>query len=420
MLTQLRKKFILINMGFVGLVLLCVFASVCTSSYQSWKTDIEKSLQLALTVKKDPVNKPPQQEQPEPEHWEKAPYTKFASICAVLADKEGNLLQIVQESDLLTESELEQAALSAFSAVPAFGKLDSWNLYYRKQNTPDGIRIAFADSSYLAHSLRNLLITSLLIGLCSMVAMFFISLFLSKWALRPVEKAWKQQQQFVADASHELKTPLTVILANNNILFSHPEKTVAQQRKWLESTAEEATHMKKLVDDLLFLAQSDDQQTTQRHMEELDWSELTWNMLLQWEPIAYEKQIHLTSEIQPGCIIEGDVTQIRQLIHILLDNACKYAGGNGSVSLQLTAQQNTAQLSLLNSGPLIAAEDLPHLFERFYRSDKARTRDGGFGLGLSIAKNIVDSHHGTITAESTEALNGTRFTVQFSRLGKKT
>ena len=250
-----------------------------------------------------------------------------------------------------------------------------------------------------------------------MVAIFFISLFLSKLAVRPVEKAWKQQQQFVADASHELKTPLTVILANNNILISHVNDTAANQKKWLDSTGEEAEHMRKLIENMLFLAQGDAGQTPAIQIP-VHFSELAWSVLLQFEPIAYEKQIELDSDIQPGLYIKGDTTQLKQLIHIFLDNGCKYAGQHGQVFLRLFSQQNNVLLCVRNTGAVIPKEELPHIFERFYRSDKARVREGGFGLGLAIAKSITESHSGTISVESTPE-TGTKFTVCFARVSSE-
>lgn len=183
---------------------------------------------------------------------------------------------------------------------------------------PDGtVVVALADSHYVTASLQQMLLSCLLIGAGGLVAFFTISLFLSRWALRPVEEAWQRQRQFVADASHELKTPLTVILANQNILKSHVQDTVASQQKWIDSTGEEAQHMRRLVDDLLFLAKADaDMEQRQQAHGNVDISELVWNVVLQFEPVAYEKEVSLQTDIQPGLHMAGDMTQLRQLVHI--------------------------------------------------------------------------------------------------------
>ena len=323
MLKRLRRKIVLINMAFVGVVLIAVFSAVCITSYQSLKSDIYHSLQLATEQRGD---------KPEPpladEKKDNFPKQNLIAVCTVMVDDSGTIKQSYQNTTFLSDELLSEAAKAAFAAKTENGSLSAYSLFYQKRSFFGGTKIAFADSEYLYSSLRQLIFTSLLIGGCSMVAIFFISLFLSKLAVRPVEKAWKQQQQFVADASHELKTPLTVILANNNILLSHINDTVANQKKWLDSTGEEAEHMRKLIDNMLFLAQGDAGQTPAIQIP-VHFSELVWSVLLQFEPIAYEKQIELDSDIQPELYIKGDTTQLKQLIHIFLDNGCKYAGSTG-------------------------------------------------------------------------------------------
>ena len=135
---------------------------------------------------------------------------------------------------------------------------------------------------------------------------------------------------------------------------------------------------------------------------------------MQFEPIAYENDISIDADIQEGINVRGDQTQLKQLLHILLDNACKYAGEKGKVKFSMKRRQNNTVLSVYNSGAYIPKEDLPHIFERFYRADKARTREGGFGLGLAIAKSIVANMGGDISAESSES-TGTVFTVRFGK-----
>lgn len=409
MLKRLRRKIVLINMAFVGVVLVAVFATVCITSYQSLKSDISHSLQLATEQRGDKPEPPL-----EDGKKENFPKQNLIAVCTVIVDDSGAIKQFSQSNAFLSDDLLSKAALAAFEAETESGSLTEYSLFYQKRSFFGGTKIAFADSEYLYSSLRQLIFTSLLIGGCSMIAIFFISLFLSKLAVRPVEKAWKQQQQFVADASHELKTPLTVILANNNILLSHVNDTVANQKKWLDSTGEEAEHMRKLIDNMLFLAQGDAGQLPVIQVP-VDFSELVWSVLLQFEPIAYEKQMELDSDIQPGLYIKGDITQLKQLIHIFLDNGCKYAGQHGQVFLRLYSQQNNVLLCVRNTGAVIPKEELPHIFERFYRSDKARVREGGFGLGLAIAKSITENHAGTISVESAPE-TGTKFTVCFTRV----
>ncbi|MGN0442117.1 MAG: sensor histidine kinase [Acutalibacteraceae bacterium] len=244
----------------------------------------------------------------------------------------------------------------------------------------------------------------------SLVAFFFVSLFLSKWALKPVEKAWIQQKQFIADASHELKTPLTVILANTKILSDKRDEKIEDQIQWIESTQAEAESMKELVESLLFLARSDaESEQTKMVVENVSLSDLTESTALQFEPVAYERSIVLTTVIEENVFISGDSSQLNRLLQIMLDNACKYTPVNGEIVITLSKNH----LSVFNSGPPIPEESLPHLFERFYRADKARSDRSSFGLGLSIAKTIVTNHGGTLTVESSDKIGGTVFTFSF-------
>lgn len=301
------------------------------------------------------------------------------------------------------------------------GILSGLSLRYMMRQTPDGIKIAFADRSGEIHAIAQLIGTSLLIGLGGLAAFFGISLFLSGWALRPVRRAWEQQRRFVADASHELKTPLTVILANTEILQAHPQDTIASQGKWVEYIGTEARRMKGLVDDLLFLAKSDAARDAVFAVS-LNFSDTVLNGLLPFEPVAFERGLDLHSDVAPGLLVAGDEGQLGQLVRILLDNACKYAApagdGKGAVTLTLEQEGERACLRVVNTGPVLPPDQLAHIFERFYRADASRTRrsgmdgeeQGGYGLGLSIAQSIVERHRGQIVAESIPG-RGTAFTV---------
>ena len=236
-------------------------------------------------------------------------------------------------------------------------------------------------------------------------------MFLSQWALRPIEKSWQQQRQFVADASHELKTPLTVLLADADILLAHPEQTIDSQRKWVEYIQDEARRMKELVEDLLFLARNDSAAEKERKRQPVVLSDVCWNCMLSFEPVAFERGAQVNGDIDPEVRLLGDEGQLRRLVTILLDNACKYCGPEGTVDLSLKRSGDRAVLTVHNTGEPIPPEALPHLFERFYRQDSARAREtGGYGLGLAIAASVVERHRGKISVTSTAA-EGTTFTV---------
>ena len=216
---------------------------------------------------------------------------------------------------------------------------------------------------------------------------------------------------FVSDASHELRTPITVILANLNILSSKKDDLIKTQYQWIDNTKEEANRMKQLVDELLFLARSDDRQN-KLVFSKIDLSELLLSRMLSFEALAFEKGIRLDYEIADGLYIIGHEGNVKQLLSILLDNAMKYCGDKGSVYLKAFSLKDRTYVLIKNSGDLIDAEDLKHIFERFYRTDKSRSRtEGGYGLGLAIAKTIVDNMHGKISVLSDKE-NGTVFKLE--------
>lgn len=228
-----------------------------------------------------------------------------------------------------------------------------------------------------------------------LVGYLIISIILSKIALQPVEESWNKQKQFVADASHELKTPLSVIMANTEIIASHQDETVASQMKWIENTRAEAKRMADLVADLLFLAKNDDVLKVQ--MEDTDFSDCVNTIVLGYEAIFYENDKIFRYDIAPSVHVNGNAAQLKQLATILLDNANKYSKGSGNIDLKLHAVGKHAVLTVSNDSEQLTEEQAKHLFDRFYTVDLSRNRNsGGNGLGLSIAQVICQTHDGNI------------------------
>ena len=328
-------------------------------------------------------------------------------------DGDGNIVSSWLENVTISDEALAGAVSGALEHGGSQGVLRDLELRFMTAETPAGLKIAFIDMNDEINSMNRILLTSLGVGACSLVALFFISLLFSGWAMRPVKEAWERQRRFVADASHELKTPLTVMLMNNGIVLSHPEATVESQRKWLESSAEEGERMKSLIGGMLYLAKNDGD-TEKPLALRFSLSDAVWNRILPFESAAYERGLELKSDVAPDIYVNGDREQIKQLIGILLDNAVKYAGEGTTVLVRLSRQGERALLSVQNFGEPIDPEDLPHIFERFYRGDKSRSREqGGYGLGLAIAKSIADSHRARLTAQSSPD-TGTVFTASFS------
>ncbi len=324
------------------------------------------------------------------------------------SDSSSSVMDVDVLSDVITRI-LEDSASS--------GVIDEYHLTWMREAVTNGWRIALADTSQRDASFASQLTADLLIFVAAMAAVFGVSELLSSIALRPVRDAWERQQRFVSDASHELKTPLSVIIANTQIL--EKDQSLAEDtRRWVDSTADEATHMKSLVEDLLTLARTDEavsgSATSALVRTDLDLSSLVDGCALEFDALAFERGCGLESEVEPGITYSGDKTQLSRAIRTLIDNATKYAEKGTTVKVALARHGHRAVLTVNNQGSPIPSDELEHLFDRFYRSDRARTREttGGFGLGLAIAKGIFDAHGAKISVTSTEG-SGTTFRVEF-------
>jgi signal transduction histidine kinase len=249
--------------------------------------------------------------------------------------------------------------------------------------------------------LKNLLVI-IWIGIGDgLILSYFVGIFLASKTLIPIQKSWEKQSQFAADASHELRTPLAVIRTHLELLFRHPSNTIEQESLAIYKSLSEVDRISKLVEDLLTLARTDsNDQLINPSMFLLD--ELLTFIVQQFQPIAETKDISLSGNIDSNLMYYGDKERLHQLFVILLDNALKFTHSTGKVDIFCHKEGNSIKISIEDSGIGIPSEDLPRVFDRFYRSDKNRERKGGTGLGLSIAKWIVEVHDGTIKIDSKE------------------
>ena len=424
MIKKLRRKFVIINMSLVAVILCVVLGMFCFTRVHAFRAESEIAMRQMLNSSrsKEPPKNDTKPQSPSLDFGPGGRNPAFNSVPVFLVtlDKNNEITDTSSSGSYTVTDTLSEAAVSAAFAVSEDqGYLSNLKLRFIKQNTPEGTKIAFADTVQETRALGELVIQCVIMLLLFLLCFLLVSIFLARWALRPVETAWEQQNQFIADASHELKTPLTVILANLRILLSHKDATIREELQWVESTQEEAGRMKKLVENLLFLARSDARSTPMVYST-FSFSDLILGCLLTFEPVAFEQGVMIEDQISEDISLTGDASQIRQLVAILLDNACKYAGNatggetdDKKVTVTLVSENDRIRLTVHNTGKAIPEEDLPHLFERFYRTDKSRARtDGGYGLGLAIAQTIAKNHRGKITVVSAKNL-GTSFTVTF-------
>ena len=236
------------------------------------------------------------------------------------------------------------------------------------------------------------------------------SLAITARALVPIRKSWERQVEFTADASHELRTPISVILTNLEVVMDQPEQPVGEVGKWLDNIKAEVDRMHRLVEDLLTLSRTDaGQRTLEKDL--FDLSEALKKTAEPLVPYANAKGVKLHTEIAPGISFFGDKGRVRQLLVILADNAIKHTPEGGAVSIMAGVQNRNICIAVRDTGEGMAGEHLTKIFDRFYRIDKAREREsGGSGLGLSIARWIVEEHRGSIHVESRPD-SGSTFTV---------
>lgn len=316
----------------------------------------------------------------------------------------------------LDEETVEPLISLAASSKEPQGMIRESSLRYLREPKSDGTtRYAFADISVEQSSLKTQLLHSAAIGLLAAAVFFFISALLSRWMVKPVEDAFDRQRQFVADASHELKTPLTVILSNVNMMASSLPSSDEKNGSRLERIGAEAARMRQLVEHLLLLARSDSGVGTTA-LTPQNFSYIVNSSVMTFEPLIFETGRCLSDDIEDGIRINGDSKKLRQLIDILLDNACKYSDQGSEIVIRLyKTSAREVCCSVKSKGRPLAKEELETIFERFYRSSESRGECQGYGLGLSIARTIADEHGGSIWAQSD--VNGfNTFFVRFSCL----
>lgn len=257
--------------------------------------------------------------------------------------------------------------------------------------------VAFKDNTILNENMRTLLRYTLLFGGFAIIAFFFLAVFLAGRIVKPLEESYQKQKQFISDAGHELKTPVSVVSANAELLSRE-----IGENQWLSNIQYENERMGLLVGQLLELARTEN---VSPQMEQIDFSRLVNGEALPFESVAFEQGHELIYNVEPGIMIEGNSTQLRQAVSILLDNALRHSTEQSEVSLCLSRHRNYARLSVVNAGAEIPPEQRPLIFERFYRVDTVRNdEDKHYGLGLAIAKAIVTAHKGRINVFCSDGL----------------
>lgn len=382
MIRHLRWKVVATNMLLISLVLLAVFAAVVLISRANYRESVQQQLYQALESGDYGSRQPGAEGIP----------------CFVAEVYASGMARVAGNSyyDLSDQSQLAAIVTEALAQEEDTGLLADFHLRYLRKTGYTSTLIAFTDTTLESTTMRSMAAVCSLAGSAALLVLFLCSYLLSGVVTRPVGAAWAQQEQFLSDASHELKTPLTVILSSAELLN---QSALPEQAVYIDNIREESRRMKLLVEDMLTLSR------TQRSAGSLpeqtaDLSEAAMTAALRFEPVAFEAGKRLEYDIAPELPVRGDGGKLGQALAALLDNAVKYSAGGTDIRLTAEKQGRFAVVTVADSGPDIPADKLPHIFDRFYRADEARTDGDSFGLGLPIAKAIIDAHRGTLRCES--------------------
>ena len=428
MFKKLRNRLLLTNLLITAALITCCFAVIFIMMERNVTRNIDMSLNAALNM----ITDRPHSDRPEgpelrgeqlpdgygeepqeaPPQEDEAPLggaarrhdgDPFSSILMYSVDDSGNVTDLSFGFTLTDETVLEEINV-LIPQIAAEGRengrvsVDGTVLEYKTRRYADGCAVALGVFSAEHGMLQRLLIVLILIEIFALGLALLISLISANRSIRPVEDSYNKQKQFVADASHELKTPLTTINTNIDVLLSHEDSLIRDEKKWLLYIKTESERMAKLTNDLLYLARLDHDESI--IYGETSFSEAAESVLLAMEAVAFERNITIDEHIDEDVTVKASPDQLRQLVMILTDNAIKYTPKGGRISVSLSGGRD-AVLRVRNSGAGIDKEDMKQIFERFYRSDKSRAREsGGYGLGLAIAKAITESFGGEISVSS--------------------
>ncbi len=431
-MNEYRRRFVAFTMALIGIILLILFVLLGIYMHRRVKKELENTMRLVIEPwgehylglrppggpdhGPDPNGKPggmPPPPPPDEEFEQREPRHTFLNaegVELVFYDIENNELTLLN-SELADDADRINAAVSEMiGKKEGYGTLRKYGLIYRYERINSSVyKIALADTSFILSRTANNALSLLGVFAAAMVLFYFVSRRLSKLAAKPMEEAVEMERQFVADLSHDLKTPVTVVLANNSILRANSDSTVSEQLQWVDSTDAAAKNMMGLVNSMLELSSLEGKKKIRKHPVEL--SQAAEKCILQLESLAYDKGIELGSDIPDGVTVLGETSLVEQIISGLIDNAIKYEPVGGRVEITLTRSRKKALLTVHNRGSFITESDLAHIFERFYRGDKART-EGGHGLGLPIMKKRAELIGADIEVKSSEK-DGTSFTAVF-------
>lgn len=399
MIKQFQRRFILAAMLSLTLVLVVIIGSGAIMNYYAIVSRADETLATLAenngTFTKDSI--------------EEYLAAKKAFLCGegdpppdisyyfvVLMSEDGQPLSVDIKNIMKVDHETAaRYADSVWGLCKTKGLLDGYRYLRTDAQDQDGELLIFLDCEQKLLSFQNFLLTSTVTSLAGLTAVWVLLIILAKGIVRPISESYEKQKQFITDAGHELKTPLTIISADTDVLEMRQGSS-----EWLSDIRIQTERLSKLTHDLIFLAKMEEGHKAAR-VQEFSISNLAQESVQAFQTLAKVQQKEFSSQIQPGLMLRGDSSQIERLFSVLLDNGLKYSQPGGQISVNLQLRRHSIHLEVFNTTEHIEKDQIPRLFNRFYRIDQSRSSEtGGHGIGLSIAKAIVLAHDGEITATS--------------------
>lgn len=417
MIRKLRMKMIAASMVSLFVVLLVIETIVAGLNYQKIVADAE----MILTVLEEnggrfPENDPRKIENAGSEKPEMGATGKEGEMSPELPYESRFFSVVLNEKDEVSTVDTGKiASIDTASAIryaqtvladeKEEGFMDDYR--YRVCQSETGTQIIFLDRGRELSNFRNLIVTGIVVSVLGLLAVFVSVIFLSAYMIRPFLKNEEKQKRFITDAGHELKTPLTIIDADTEVLAMD-----MGENEWISDIQMQSKRLAELTNHLILLSRMEEEQR-KRQTVDMDLSDVVEETVENFQALAVTQKKTLSKEIMPKIPFRGEETEIRRLVTILLDNAMKYSQENGKIQVTLQKQKKKIYLTVFNTTEFIAKEHLAHLFDRFYRTDQSRNSDtGGYGLGLSIAAAITEAYKGNISAY-TEDEKSLRITIVF-------
>jgi len=406
MFKQSRRKIVASIMSILVVIWIVTLCAIYMFSYHEVTTQNREMLNehlaqyklnmswggedVGMYERNDMPSFPGMPSQPMPFFQDK-PTFKLSTFYSVAFSYSGEVLEIRNhDAGIYTDTELEELALKLIESGKSNGIKN--NLLFSIVDKGGYILIGFMDNTIMQEGMLTLFRYTLIFGAGVMVVLYFVARYLARKIVEPLEESYEKQKQFISDAGHELKTPVSVVNANAELLARE-----LGDNQWLSNIQYENDRMGKLIAQLLELARTEN---VAPQLERIDFSHLVKGEVLPFETVAFENNLTFNTDVSDDIYVDGDSMQLKQLVSILVDNAIRHGVSGKEVEISLGIEKHTAKLSVVNAGETISPEQREKLFERFYRTDDVRnSKENHYGLGLAIAKAIVTTHKGKIEVQ---------------------